>query len=534
MKIADDPALAMVDMNNEKNIYTGNMTSSTGSYYNELNEKFSAWLRNKYANRALLKLAWAPITADEISWCNVGLQDSEDPWSAGKPVQIMDDKEDGSLDRGRFTKQRGKDAKTFLCELEASYYSQRMNFLKNTVGVKCSISGGTTYSANQIENYYAMTNTDFISTHLYWGGGDVDLKTVGKQFDGRSQLEDDSLGIITKAASTNLYGMPQTIDEWNHCAPNAYAAEGPILASAYGALNNLNFFAFAFDSKDYLATQDEGSNISMSSPYSIVSNPVCEAVYPAASAMSQRGDVKESESGYYESISQSEIGDALDKDKGIWPGIHFLPSYNNHLGLIGKTGSVFNFNGLNNGLANDSNVKTKADAADSGDKKYVSLTGELTTDLTNKVFTANTTGSQAVCGFIGGKTISLGDAVIKVNNDYAAVSLTSIDRTNADIKTAGRLLLTLAGDTRNYAQIVEEDAEKGKQLTTIKVAGKAPIMVEQITGEITLKLDGNYIVYPLTSSGERKQSLELTKVDGGFTFNVTNDAKAMNFEIVKK
>lgn len=533
MRIADDPALALVDMNNEKNIYTGNMTPSTGSYYNELNEKFSAWLKNKYKDRAALKSAWLPRTNDEKSWCNFGLQESEDPWSEGKPAQIMDDKGDGSLDRGRFTKGRGKDVKTFLCELEADYYSQRMNFLKNTVGVKCPVSGGTAYTSNQIENFYAMTNTDFVSTHLYWGGGDVNLKTVGKQFDGRSQLETDSLGIITEAASTNIYGMPHTVDEWNHCVPNAYTAEGPILASAYSRLNNLNFFAFSFDTKTYLKTQTGGEDISLDSPYSIAENPVSAAVFPAAAVMFQRGDIKESQSGYYESISQSEIGEAFDKDKGIWPGIHFLPSYKNHLGLIGKTGSVFNISGLNDGLANDSTVKTTAEAADSGNKKYVSATNELTTDLNNKIFTADTAGSQAVCGFIGGKTISLSNADIKVNNDYAAVSLTSVDKNNGNISGAEKLLLTLAGETRNYAQIVETDSAMGKQKSIIKVAGKAPIMAEQITGEITLKLDGDYTVYPLTSSGERKAPLAVTKTSGGFKFSVAKDTKAMNFEIVK-
>lgn len=530
MKIADDPALALVDMVNERTVFASEV-EFTGRYYDEINEKFSAWLKNKYSSRFALKLAWA-YTPN--SWFYMGLLDDEDPWTEGKPVKLMDENIEGSkICRGYSTPGRSSDINTFLCEVESDYYAQRVKYLRDSVGVQCPITGGTSFTANKVENYYALTQTDFISNHYYWGGGDVDLKTVGKQFDGRSQLEDETFGMIGSVAAQSLYGMPQTIDEWNHCAPNAYAAEGPILASAYGSLDNLNFFAFAFDSKGYLAAQDEGSNISMSSPYSIVNNPVCEAVYPAASAMSLRGDVKESESGYYESISKSDVGIGANYDDR-WISIHPLPSgKNQHHALIGKTGSVFNFDGLNNGLSNDSTVKTKAETADSGDKKYVSLTGELTTDLNNKVFTANTNGSQAVCGFIGGKTISLDNADIKVDNDYAAVSLTSIDSTDANIQTADRLLLTLAGDTRNYAQIVEEDAEKGKRVSTIKVAGKAPIMVEQITGEITLKLDGKYAVYTLTSSGERKQQVPVSYTNDGFKLNVTRDMETMHFEIIK-
>ena len=533
MTISEDPALAMADMNNEKSIYTGKLTGTTGSYYNELNEKFSEWLRSKYSSREELKQAWLPLTDYEKSWYSVGLLDNEDPWSQGHPAEIMDDKEDGSLDRGRFSIGRGKDVKTFLCKLEADYYAQRIKFLKNTIGVKCPVSGGTMFSSNQVENLYAMTKTDFISTHLYWGGGDTDLQTVGKQFDGRSQLESETLGIISEATAVNLYGMPHTIDEWNHCVPNAYTAEGPILASAYGRLNNLNFFAFMFDAKTYLDTQNNADGISLTSPYSIAESPVSAAVFPSASVMFQRGDVKEAESGYYEPINESEVGEAFDKVKGIWPGIHELPSYKSCMGLIGKTGSVFNISGLNNGLSNDNSIKSASDTAYNGNKKYISATGELTSDFNNKIFTADTPYSQAVCGFIGGQTISLANADIEVNNNYAAVSLTSVDKNNRSIISAQRLLLTLAGETRNYAQIVETDPERGKQKSVIKIAGKYPIMAEQITGEITLKLDADYTVYPLTSSGERKNPLAITKINGGFKFNIMKDTEAMNFEIVR-
>ena len=52
-------------------------------------------------------------------------------------------------------------------------------------------------------------------------------------------------------------------------------------------------------------------------------------------------------------------------------------------------------------------------------------------------------------------------------------------------------------------------------------------------GEVTLKLDGNYSVYALTSSGQRKKQVDITPVDGGFKLNVTRDMETMYFEIVK-
>ena len=58
-------------------------------------------------------------------------------------------------------------------------------------------------------------------------------------------------------------------------------------------------------------------------------------------------------------------------------------------------------------------------------------------------------------------------------------------------------------------------------------------MVEQITGEFELAVSGDYDVYPLTSSGERKEKLAVTQTANGFKFTVSRTAETMNFEIVK-
>ena len=536
LRIADDPALALVDMVNERTIYAEEL-EKLGRYYDELNTKFTAWLKNRYTDRDALKSAWE-YTPNW--WFGTGLQEDEDPWADGKPVKVMDvNKEGTKICRGRATAGRCADTNKFLCEVESSYYTQRREYLKNTVGVKCPITGGTVFSSNQIETNYALTKTDFISNHVYWSGCSGYVTESGKTFNGYSQLDSSSFGIIGYTSKTRIYGIPYTLDEWNHGNPSAYTAEGPFLASAYSRLNNLNAFSFNFNASEYIEgiNNDDYTFVSpynlLKYPIGVVKNPVAEAVYPTASVMFQRGDVAECETGYYESIKETDIGKAPDFDKS-WVTINMLPNRNNALrGLIGKTGNVYDISGLNSGLSNDERIKNAADEAANGDKKFTSLTGELTTDLNNRIFTADTAGTQAVCGFIGGNTISLENINVKVNNSYAAVSITSIDRNYADIRSAKRLLLTMAGENKNYGQIVEEDAEKGKQLSTIKIGGRAPVLTEQITGEITLKLDGDYTVYPLTSSGEKKSPIELTKVNDGFKFNVTRDMETMYFEIIK-
>ena len=68
---------------------------------------------------------------------------------------------------------------------------------------------------------------------------------------------------------------------------------------------------------------------------------------------------------------------------------------------------------------------------------------------------------------------------------------------------------------------------------TIVAGGAAPVMTEQITGDINLKLTENYKVYALTSSGERKLEIPVTSDGEWISFNLTNDMHSANFEIIK-
>ena len=528
MRIVDDPALAMVDMNNEKTAYPSKV-EFTGRYYDELNNKFTAWVKARYNNRKELDAAWQPT-----GWWNIGLLDDEDPWKENMPVKVMDENKDDGMCRGRFGQGRSADVVEFLYDIEASYYKQRKEYFENVIGTKCPVSGGTSFTANAIENGHALSYTDFRPIHEYWAGGDTNLQTAGKVFDGRSHFEDSDFGLIGYVSRSNVYGMPLILDEWNTCMPNSYVSEGPLLVSAYSSLNNWNATSFAFNTTIYSNYLKPDKEYMWSSVYSVYESPIHAAVYPSASTMFQRGDVTESASGYYETVDRDDMFVGLDHDNGIYISINFLPNkVGSRRGLIGKTGSVYAFDGLNNGLVNDQAVKNKTDAADNGDRKYVSNTGELMTDLNNKFFTADTNGTQAVSGFIGGKQVDLSNLSVKLNNEFATATLTSIDKENGNIETANKLLLTLAGNSTVYCQILQRDPENGKQTTTLKVPGKSQLLVEQIMGEVTLKLDGNYSVYALTSSGKRKKQVAITPVNGGFKFNVTRDMETMHFEIVK-
>lgn len=572
MTIGEDPAMALIDLNNENSLeYFNVRTELYGTaYYDDYKKQYNEWLVEKYGTREALVRNWGDGASN--SYFKWGLRDFEDPTKG--TVEVSDTplgqiKEEGK-DTVVLSLNRLLDEKRFMTHLYETYFTRRIAHLRS-IGVKCAITGATSWGGLNTESWYPnYSSTEFVDTHHYWShptGGKNLITSPGTRFNTNggfkdaatgegvkgvtSNLKADGLGFFGSLATGNVYSKPYTISEMKICPGNKYLAEGPLLAAAYGRLQDWNPLDFGFNAVNEMYTKvKDGEEIILTSTFSTAENPILRAMFPSASVMFLRKDVDEATSGYYTNYD----GDVMEKDlpankygattdeKHIW---HYGPnsSYQGewpknitwadghpfekmgNYALVGKTGVSFNTDLTN---VNDESIKQTADAATNGDKVYTSQTGQLTTDLINGTFKMNTDKSQAVCGFIGGKTYVAGNLNVNLSNEYAAVTLVSLDDKN--IAQSSKMLLTMAGNAMNNGQILTDDGSE------IKVSGKYPIMVEQIMGTVELKgIDGSaYTVYPLTSSGERKNPLTVTKTADGIKFTVAGDTKAMHFEIVKK
>jgi hypothetical protein len=63
--------------------------------------------------------------------------------------------------------------------------------------------------------------------------------------------------------------------------------------------------------------------------------------------------------------------------------------------------------------------------------------------------------------------------------------------------------------------------------------GKAPVLMEQITGTVKIKTNSAKKVYALTSSGERKKEIAATYSDGWLTIPLSLSDECVNYEIVQ-
>jgi hypothetical protein len=171
-----------------------------------------------------------------------------------------------------YPQKQKEDIKEFYVGLGKIYFDELMNYLKREVGVKIPITGIGGYSDS--EDMETQTPCDFIDTHTYWDHPYFTNKLWDKndfKIQNRSMLLDKDLGII----KTILRHAPQpktkpyTVTEWNHCYPNQYAYETPVLIASEATKNNWDgLFIFAF--KHFIPYR---YNIGIDSYFDIVNNP---------------------------------------------------------------------------------------------------------------------------------------------------------------------------------------------------------------------------------------------------------------------
>ena len=143
-----------------------------------------------------------------------------------------------------YCKKRNDDIKSFYISLQKSYIDEMINYLKNTLNVKVPITGIGGYTSP--EDILTQKTCDYIDTHAYWDHPRFPNKRWDRndfRIRNKSMLKDKNLGIIGNVLRRNpkakAYSLkPYTITEWNHCYPNQYAYETPILIASCAVKND--------------------------------------------------------------------------------------------------------------------------------------------------------------------------------------------------------------------------------------------------------------------------------------------------------
>jgi hypothetical protein len=494
----DEPAVVSVKLINEALLYYVSLTPDLPqSYVQELDQLWNVWLKNKYGNRENLQTAWT----DKYGRCD--LQESEAPGQGtvkrGKTLHTFQRNAGLKIDP-----LRERDTMLFYYEVQNNYYKDMEKYLRS-LGVKVPISGSNHW-VNVDADKKSNANLDYIDTHRYW---DHPQFGYGSQtvFEDVSLLKLPKTSLPAYLGSYRVANKPFVISEWNACYPNEWRQEAPIFMAAYGSLHDWDAMVqFSYGGTTWPKEMQDNFNIN--------EWPNVFSMVPASSLAFCRGDIAPAKNTFEETLSDRDVFGPIFEDQIIFNS-PYLP-------LISRTQKRY--------VSNQSDKKAadfEAVLAQNLNEKKQTLTSDtkqLSWDFGKGIFKIDSPRTQAIVGFIQNQNQKTKYLAAYVNNQHASVVLTSLQ--GASIPYSKRLLLSVSGRVENTNQ------KFNSSKTMLESVGNGPVLIEPVTGQITLRRSGMPTVWALDLSGKRVKQISVTAKSGGATFRIGQGVKALNYEIV--
>jgi len=390
----------------------------------------------------------------------------------------------------------------FLWDTERDYWWGMCRFLKDELGVRPLVSG-TQLSYSPV---HVQAGLDYIDAHSYWNHPHF----PGRPWDPANwsvrnvALVNSPGGTLAGLAVRRVSGMAFTVSEYNHPAPNVYAAEGFPMIAAFGAFQSWDgIFPFAYCHNSDFEPRRIGSY------FDVTSHTAKIAHMPACAALFLRGDAAPARKTLAAGLSPETEREKLHETLNVWA----LTADN--LGLDPRLS-------LLHGMALDLGGQTTPDVPEVPDDAtaFVSDTGQLRWDVSQPgaaYFIADTPRTKLFTGFVRDRTFELGDVKLKIGRtrlDWATISMTSID--GDSFQDPGRILIAATGWVQNQgAQLEELGADR---VTLGNNWGTEPVLCEGIPAAILLPVAaGRVHFYPLDESGHRRPAVPCTEHDGKAT-----------------
>ena len=480
LPLAEDPVLALLIVHNEDSLlYQPNRNAITHPLARrELTRQFNQWLLDRYSNRAALLEHWG----------GTSLGADEDP--ATGSVKLPNN----PIGK-HFSDARLNDMRRFYFELQRNYYRKIQAHLRE-LNVRIPLTGSNHWTNDPLD-FAANAELDFTDRHAYWAHPTV---VDGWAFDRvlfnpDSMLHHPSGGIIGNLAARRIGGKPFTVTEWNDGSTNEFRADAQVAVPAYALLQGWSIFQYSYGT----GGKDGRFRGPMCYSFGIGDDPVQLALYPTMARMFHRGDVETASSRMYQSISEANLN-----DPAFFPAQELLA----RTALYEKTGLVFGTEQSPHPIPAEGEITSR--------------NGNLSWNYQQGLCRINT---SATCGFVGfpdGKTIRCGAVEFQIDNDFAAVILSSLD--GKPLPESSHMLLTTVA--RGWNRGMRFNALRNR----ITETGTLPRLLQPVAGTIRFPYKhGKPDIFPLDFSGRRLSPAAPVIEDGILTLTLQ---RAVHYEII--
>ena len=386
-------------------------------------------------------------------------------------------------------------SKLFLNDLEHRLDEDLISDLREA-GVKAPIVTTSSWGNNPLASLPALTTGNIIDVHTY--GGVLELEKNPRV----------AAGMTAWMSAGQVANKPMSISEWNVSPfPTPDRHSGPLLVASkasHQGWDMVTHYAYAQNSLD---------KVGKPSNWHSHNDPSLLASLPAAALLYRNSHVKAANTTYYFSPSVSIFNEKIS------PKTSVAIRTSSEIGkLLIAMPAVKSLPWLKPSSPPDGAIiikDHKQSLIESTTSSVTSDTGELHRNWENGTYTINTNQSQAVMGWIGGKTISLAHTEFSITTGNATVVIQCLD--NKGISQSKDILISLSSNS-----IPDKNSKKRNKLPfysepikgTLKImapaelhlayinnlGNKIRVPVNYLNGQYTIELDKLPMVHWLSLS----------------------------------
>jgi hypothetical protein len=527
LRYADDPACNMYMMVNETSLFWSDARLLPEYYRSELQEKYNAWLTEKYGDDAALMKAWQAPGQETSLGAGESLSDGSVVVMGPRGVAGAEEKD----------RKRGADEMRFYYKLETDWFGKVRRAIRET-GSKMLVQSTSWNGPAALQEMQSASEAalDFTGKHVYWLGGGAGLRRGGIRM-ANEPVERHPNDHLLLLCYQHVADKPFNITEWNFCYPNDYTTEAAVFMAAYGALQNVQAnHRFDADVPEFVAMKEDS--------FSMFASPAGIAVEPLAYFLYVRGDLRPAPIIRQDALTEVELFDPFRgrQERGRRGGGYF-PYLGGQPGpwdsmLVGGVRLSFDptkYPAIWNQKAYDAGHDAQAGT-------ITSVTGELVWNTRGEFVQAQTPKTRCLMGALQGKHEN-GPLMMDLSRAYGVAGMASLD--DRTLETSQRILLTLAGRDRNTGQTIEaamagdQPASGRRGRYRLEALGGPPIIEEPVTVDFSLKTEhnGTWTVLPVDVCGRplADRQRTLTAADGVLTGKIcTRDDKALNYILTVK
>lgn len=476
---AAEPGICLVELTNENSLTegwvmrrligeqaeppTGIWSDIPPRYARELTDLYNAHLRERYGSRDSLAAAWAS-TGEEI-----GLAADEDPWDGA--VRRTDPRECASYARARF-----RDEAAFYVEVERRYNAEMAGYLREELGVRCPVLGTSDHNHywSGLPLVQGQAELDLVDGHVYWQHPRFpDQKAPWSKSEwtitNSAMVNEPDRATVTQLARSAVRGRPYIVSETNHPFPNEHASEGILSLGAYAALQDWDgIYWYTYGHAPF----DDSTPRHVAGFFDLHADPVKMSQIALGALLFIRGDVRPAERLVEIGYTRKEV---LDSNRVVADA---KENFNWRPGLSPRTPLIHRLR-----VASYDRPEPPADLPEIAHlARTVSDTGEIAWDLDDPaggVIAVDSSRTQMLLGYLGGRTASVGSLTVEVDTPFSALVLVSLD--DRPVSHTERLILGAAARVANDGMAWDEARKSlGERF------GGPPTLIEPVVGRITL------------------------------------------------